>query len=270
MQASSRRVEDERHPSPWREEARPVFRSLSTGTRRSRRAVHIFLVASIAFHLVVLGLLSLHRRAASQTADVQVRVALVEPSALRPTAKETPPASRPPEKRAPARTTQPRQVPKPLLAPREIVPVTQSQPPAEEPEPDEPGEEDAGGEGSGVTSGHGGGSAPAMTAAPPPPPAAKPPAPIFENEVNVRRRRIAGHDPIYPPKAERNGIEGVVVAKVIIGPDGRVNDVIVIQTHPVFEATVRDAIAGWRFSPLVVNGKATTVYTIFRFTFKLS
>lgn len=131
--------------------------------------------------------------------------------------------------------------------------------------------EDGDGGGSVVASGHGEGSGPAFAATPPPPPpVAKPPAPLFESEVNVRRRRIAGHDPVYPAKAERNGTEGVVVAKVVIGPDGRVNDVILMQRHPVFEPSVRDAIAGWRFSPLVVNGKATTVYTIFRFTFKLS
>jgi protein TonB len=93
---------------------------------------------------------------------------------------------------------------------------------------------------------------------------------VFQNEANVRRRRVAGHDPAYPAKAERDGVEGVVVAKVVIGPDGRVNDLIFMQTHPVFESTVRDAIAGWKFSPLVVNGQAASVYTVFRFTFKLS
>ena len=272
MQSSSRRVEDEARSSRPQGQDGPVFRSLSAGAAPPRRTVHLFVVTSIALHVVVLGLLSLHRRAVSQTNDVQVRVALVSPSALLPAAKDAPPAARPAEKRAPAKTTQPRQPPKPLLAPQEVVPVTQPHVPAEEPAPESSGEEGAG-NGAGVASGHGDGSGtgPAIAAAPPPPPpVAKPPAPLFESEVNVRRRRIAGHDPVYPAKAERNGTEGVVVAKVVIGPDGRVSDVIFMQTHPVFEASVRDAIAGWKFSPLVVNGKATTVYTVFRFTFKLS
>lgn len=272
MQSSSRRVEDESRSSSWQGQAEPVFRVLSARASRPRRTVHLFVVTSVALHVVVLGVLSLHRRAASQTNDLQVRVALVSPSALMPAPKDTAPVSRPVERRVPAKTTQPRQPPKPLLAPQEIVPVSQTQPPVEAPEP-EPSGEDVSGGGSVVASGHGDGSGtgPAIVAAPPPPPpVAKPAAPVFESEVNVRRRRIAGHDPVYPAKAERNGTEGVVVAKVIIGPDGRVNDVVLMQTHPVFEASVRDAIAGWRFSPLVVNGQAATVYTIFRFTFKLS
>jgi periplasmic protein TonB len=269
MQSLSRRVEEENRGSPPRGQGGPVFRSLSAGVDRPRRTVHVFVMTSIALHVAVLGMLALHRRAAPQTKEVQVRVALVSPSALAPVAKAPPPASRPAERRTPAKPTQPRPTPRPLLAPQEIVPATQ--PPAEVPPPDERGDDQAGGGVSGVASGPGEGSGPAIAAAPPsPPPVAKPPAPVFESEVAVRRRRIAGHDPVYPPKAERNGTEGVVVAKVVIGPDGRVNDVILVQTHPAFETSVRDAVAGWRFSPLVVNGKATTVYTIFRFTFKLS
>jgi len=271
IRGTIRRVKGKSERAPSQKQERPVFRTLSVGSSRPRRTVHLFIVTSIALHVGVLGLLSLHRRAVSQTAEVQVRVALVAPSALRTVAKEAPPASRPVEKRPPARTVQPRQAPRPLLAPREVVPVTQPQTPTEEPEPEDSAEEGSSGGGSGVPSGGGDGSGPAMASAPPPArPVVKPPAPVFESEANVRRRRIAGHDPVYPLKAERNGIEGVVVAKVIVGPDGRVSDVIVMQANPVFEASVRDAIAGWQFTPLVVNGKAATVYTIFRFTFKLS
>lgn len=269
MQSSSRMVADGALGSPRQGPSAPVFRSLAVGAGRPRRTVHLFVVTSVALHAVVLGTLSLHRRAVSQMNDVQVRVALVSPSALGPAAKASAPASRPAERRAPAKATQPRQPPRPLLAPQEVVPVRQ--PPAEAPEPESASEEGGGGGSSGVASAHGEDLGAAIAAAPPPPaPVARPPAPVFESEVNVRRRRISGHDPVYPAKAERNGTEGVVVAKVVIGPDGRVSDVVLVQTHPVFETSVRDAIAGWKFSPLVVNGKATTVYTVFRFTFKLS
>jgi len=269
MQALSRHHEETRETPPSRREAMPIFRSLAVGQSRPRRTV--FIATSVLLHVGVLGLLALHRRAASQPNDVQVRVALVAPWALRPATREAPPAAQTAEKRTSPKTTQPRHAPKPLLAPKEIVPVTQPQAPAEEPEPEEVGDEDTGGDSQGVASGHGGGTGPAVAPAPPPPPPtrASPPTPVFENENNVRRRRIAGHDPFYPARAESNGIEGVVVAKVVISADGRVSDVVVMQTHPLFETAVRDAIAGWKFSPLVVNGKATTVYTIFRFTFKL-
>jgi periplasmic protein TonB len=201
---------------------------------------------------------------------LQVRVAVVEPSALRSGPPKAQPAPQPTEKVSTKVISRRREI-KPLVAPKEVVPAPQAQP-ANQPAPDtytgEANEGNSGGAVPGSIGGLAGGGVPAVAPAPPPP--VRPAAPIFENEATVRRRRIAGHDPGYPARAESNGIEGVVVAKVIIGPDGRVNDVILMQSHPAFEAAVRDAIAGWKFAPLVVNGTATTVYTVFRFTFKLS
>jgi periplasmic protein TonB len=265
MPALAKRTEDNPEREASKGATRPVFRSLATS--RPKRGARTFIVASVVLHVGLLGLFCLHRRAVSQASDVRVRVALVSPAALRSAASATPPAARPVEKRTLPRTSQPRPLPKPLLAPREIAPATQTPAPAAEPEPDDSGAESSG-SGEPSAGDHGVGTAqPAVVRPPPPPP---PPAPVFQNEANVRRRRVTGHDPAYPAKAERDGVEGVVVAKVVIGPDGRVNDVILMQTHPVFESTVRDAIAGWKFSPLVVNGQAASVYTVFRFTFKLS
>jgi periplasmic protein TonB len=265
MRALARRTDDDREEQPSKRETAPVFRSLAVDTRRPARRSRTFVVTSVVLHVGLLGLLSMHRRAASQQPEVQVRVALVSPSAARSAAAT--PAARPVEKKTLPKTNQPR-LPKPLLAPREIVPVTQTVAPAAEPEPEEAGDQVVGNQQTSAGE-QGGGTAVPIVARPPPPPP-PPPAPVFQNEANVRRRRVAGHDPAYPAKAERDGVEGVVVAKVVIGPDGRVSDVILMQTHPVFETTVRDAIAGWKFSPLVVNGQAASVYTVFRFTFKLS
>ncbi len=108
----------------------------------------------------------------------------------------------------------------------------------------------------------------AGTARPPPPPP-KPPEMVFRNEADVRRRRIQGSDPRYPRKAEREGIEGVLVAKVVIGRDGRVTGISLLQNHPAFERAVRAAISGWRFAPYRVEGSAVSVSTVFRFTFRL-
>lgn len=265
MLALARRTEADQEAEPSKSESAPVFRSLSVARKRPHRRTRTFIVASVVLHVGLLGLLSLHRRAASQQSDVQVRVALVSPSAVHAAAPA--PAAPPVEKKTAPRTSQPR-LAKPLLAPREVTPVTQTSAPAAELEAEESGDEAVVNQE--PTEGEHGGGTPQPIVARPPPPPPPPPAPVFQNEANVRRRRVVGHDPAYPAKAERDGVEGVVVAKVVIGPDGRVNDVILLQTHAMFEATVRDAIAGWKFSPLVVNGQAASVYTVFRFTFKLS
>ena len=264
MRALARRTENDRDAEPSKGETAPVFRSLAITMKRPNRRSRSFIVTSVILHVGLLGVLSLHRRAVSPQPDVQVRVALVSPAAIRSAAST--PAERPVERRVLPKTSQPRRL-RPLLAPREIAPVTQTAAPAAEPEPEEPGDQAIGNEQTGEGE-HGGGTNQPIVARPPAPPPT--PEPVFQNETNVRRRRVAGHDPAYPAKAERNGVEGVVMAKIVIGPDGRVSDVILMQTHPAFDATVRDAIAGWKFSPLFVNGEAATIYTVFRFTFKLS
>jgi protein TonB len=165
---------------------------------------------------------------------------------------------------------------KPREVPREVVPADKP-PPVQPPDDKDEQSDDAvddgteGGVAGGVVGGVVGGLVGSKT--PPPrlaPAPAPPPAPAFQDVAFVRKRRIEGSDPAYPPKAERNGIEGVVVAKVVISPQGQVTEVVLMQSHPAFEQAVRDAIAGWKFAPHVVAGKAVAVYTVFRFTFKLS
>jgi TonB family protein len=102
---------------------------------------------------------------------------------------------------------------------------------------------------------------------PPPRPAA---APMVLDESYVRKRRIAGQDPAYPPRAESKGIEGIVVARVTIDTKGRVSQCVFLRTDPAFEQAVRKAITSWRFTPHVVGGDAVSVHTVFRFIFKLT
>jgi serine/threonine-protein kinase len=115
----------------------------------------------------------------------------------------------------------------------------------------------------------------------PPPPAYLPPVPTptaavlnpneptFQDVEVVRKRRIAGTEPAFPATALRNEEEGVVVARIVISPEGQITDIKVLQTHPAFEKSVRDALAAWRFKPHLVNGKPASVYTVLRFTFKI-
>jgi len=93
---------------------------------------------------------------------------------------------------------------------------------------------------------------------------------VFQDVDNVRKHRVEGEDPAYPPSAMDREVEGVVVAKVTIGADGIVSSVEFIQSHPAFERTVRTTVQKWKFQPFVVAGQRAAVYTVFRFVFKLS
>jgi protein TonB len=62
--------------------------------------------------------------------------------------------------------------------------------------------------------------------------------------------------PFYPEEARLRGWEDAVAVRYVIGRDGRVRNVQVLEPpqRPVFEKTVVKAIRNWRFRPLVKNG----------------
>jgi len=64
--------------------------------------------------------------------------------------------------------------------------------------------------------------------------------------------------PVYPPRAMRAGIEGVVTVEFTITAAGKVADPRIIKADPpkMFDRAVLRAIKKWKFQPRVVDGKA--------------
>jgi protein TonB len=64
--------------------------------------------------------------------------------------------------------------------------------------------------------------------------------------------------PEYPAVARQRRIEGWVELEYVVGADGRVIDVRVLDSHPtrVFEAAAERALRRWRFEPAVGEGGA--------------
>ncbi|WP_447932705.1 TonB family protein [Sphingopyxis fribergensis] len=62
--------------------------------------------------------------------------------------------------------------------------------------------------------------------------------------------------PDYPARAQREGIEGVAVVRVLIGTDGRVKAVELVSADDpaFFEATKRRALTKWRFKAATRGG----------------
>ena len=75
--------------------------------------------------------------------------------------------------------------------------------------------------------------------------------------------------PNYPYLARRKGLEGKVLLKVAVGPDGRAREVTVAQSsgHEVLDRTARKAVGDWRFRPASRGGRpvAGTVKVPIRF-----
>jgi TonB family protein len=68
-------------------------------------------------------------------------------------------------------------------------------------------------------------------------------------------------DPIYPPLAMQARIQGVVRFTVVIGKDGRVSDIQLVNDHPLFVATATDALRQWVYKPTLLNGDPVEVVT---------
>ena len=70
-------------------------------------------------------------------------------------------------------------------------------------------------------------------------------------------RLIHYSQPDYPEIAQRAGVEGYVTFHVVIGPDGRVEQVRVAEQapHRIFEKAAREAIMKWRYTSAVVDGR---------------
>lgn len=70
-------------------------------------------------------------------------------------------------------------------------------------------------------------------------------------------------DPEYPPIAQRAGISGEVVAQLLIGIDGRVEEVRNIEASKKgvgFERATEDAVRQWRYRPATKNGVKVRVW----------
>jgi TonB family protein len=71
--------------------------------------------------------------------------------------------------------------------------------------------------------------------------------------------KIKDVEPRYPEAAKTAGVEGTVKLELVVGRDGRVQDVVVFDSIPLLNQAAIDAAKQWRFEPTVENGVAIPV-----------
>ncbi|HLP29368.1 MAG TPA: energy transducer TonB [Candidatus Didemnitutus sp.] len=75
---------------------------------------------------------------------------------------------------------------------------------------------------------------------------------------------------IYPEVARRNGIEGTVVVKALIGADGSVLTAVVLESdNQILEAAALEAIRSIRFTAADNNGQKVACHVFVPFVFRL-
>jgi len=97
-------------------------------------------------------------------------------------------------------------------------------------------------------------------------------APLPENEEQDRQPKITFFvPPDYPEEARANRIEGTVIVKILVGPDGRVMQTKLMQgVHPLLDASALIAAAEARFAPGRVGGIPVKAWMAMPYQFKLN
>ncbi len=77
-------------------------------------------------------------------------------------------------------------------------------------------------------------------------------------------------DPVYPEIARQLKIEGMVVVRMIVGPDGRVKHAEIIKSvHEILNEPVLEAVRQWIFKPGKQMGQPVSVRIIQPYRFRL-
>lgn len=94
---------------------------------------------------------------------------------------------------------------------------------------------------------------------------------LTEEMVDRSPRILVRIPPNYPAHAETSNLEGEVRMRLLVGLDGRVERVEVLQSRPVqvFDEAAKAAVLQWRFESARFRGRPVRVWVQQRITFRL-
>lgn len=121
--------------------------------------------------------------------------------------------------------------------------------------------------GTGAAAGLGLPAAPAV--APPPEVKAAPEPPVARGGEVEAALCLACPAPVYPTFAREAHIEGTVILEAVIAPEGKVSELRVASGNGLLAAAAMRAVRGWRYRPLILDGKAVAVACEIRVHFGL-
>lgn len=75
--------------------------------------------------------------------------------------------------------------------------------------------------------------------------------------------------PVYPPEAERERIEGTVLLRATIGRDGVMKEIKLMSGPPELADAAIGAVQQWRYRPYLLQGHPVEVETTVKITFHL-
>ena len=76
--------------------------------------------------------------------------------------------------------------------------------------------------------------------------------------------------PTYPPLARQARIQGQVVLEAVIAKDGTIQNLRLVQGHPMLAPAAIEAVKQWRYKPYILNGEPVEVSTTITVNFTLA
>jgi periplasmic protein TonB len=99
-----------------------------------------------------------------------------------------------------------------------------------------------------------------------PTPSARPPRISRMMEGNL----IYRVQPQYPPLARQARVQGIVVLRAMISREGKIENLQVVNGHPLLVKAAMDAVLQWRYRPYYLNNEPVEVETQVTVNFTLS
>jgi len=104
----------------------------------------------------------------------------------------------------------------------------------------------------------------------PPPPRPHQTGPLRVGGNVIAAKIVNRVQPIYPPLARQTRISGTVRLHAIIGKDGTIQSLEVMNGHPLLQQAALDAVRQWRYQPTLLNGEPVDVDTTIDVIFSLN
>lgn len=84
---------------------------------------------------------------------------------------------------------------------------------------------------------------------------------MTEDAVDDPPRPVSTVAPEYPVRARAKGVSGFVTLSLLVGADGSLQDVRVLEARPagVFDQAAMDAVRQWRFQPAMYEGRPVSM-----------
>jgi protein TonB len=92
---------------------------------------------------------------------------------------------------------------------------------------------------------------------------------VSSNQLDSQPSLVTFKNPVYPVEARKQGIEGVVLLKALIAPDGKIKEIKILKSIPIFDKSAVDAVEHWRFTGITSHGNPVYVWMIIPIRFQL-